>query len=74
MAETWGQRPSEMLGLDEDPYTTYCFDQAIAYMILLAKMPNGDDMGQAPRPQGTQGTQKKEDDALDFLMDPRFKA
>lgn len=33
MSRTYKVRPSEILNINDDPYTAYCFDEACAYML-----------------------------------------
>lgn len=33
MCRLYKVRPSELLGISDDPYTAYCFDEACAYML-----------------------------------------
>lgn len=40
VSEKWGKRPSEIIELEEDPYTKYCFDEAVAFALALERSKN----------------------------------
>ena len=33
MSRTYQVRPSEIIGIEDDPYTAYCFDEACAFFL-----------------------------------------
>lgn len=50
MSRAYKVRPSSLLGLEEDPYTAYCFDEACLYVI------NQIDNKKTPRFEGEEKT------------------
>lgn len=50
MSRAYKERPSSLLGLYEDPYTAYCFDEACLYIM------NQIDNKKTPRFKGEEKT------------------
>lgn len=66
--ETWGIRPSEALELNEDPFTAYCFDEAIAYVKRLYESKGSNE---SPQTRDTKDQRPKS--ALAFMTQDKFK-
>lgn len=52
MAESYGTRPSELLGL-EDPWTAFCLDEALT--LRLSREREGDDQNGFSHPDSAEG-------------------
>jgi len=84
----WGQRPSEVVQLDEDPYTEYCFDEAVAFSLILHESPSPEELDEmrskfdsqslsgndAFKVQKQDGTVQQFNNALDFMTQDKYQA
>lgn len=75
--QTWGQRPSKILELNEDAFTEYCFDEAIAYAKHLYEVSAQEDKSNnstsdIQKEKGLKGKGKTQN-ALSFMTQDRFK-
>lgn len=69
-AKTFGQRPSQLINL-EDEYTSYCFDEVSAYFWAMLKNESIDQASKTIKKEKNEPV--KHDNMLDFLMSTKFK-
>lgn len=62
VAQTFKARPSDLLGLYDDPYAAFCFDEACA--VVISRLRSGDEL-KAEK----QNTPPESENLLDFLRD-----
>lgn len=73
VSKKWNKRPSEMIGLDEDEFTKYCFDEAVAYFSNLQEKKAVDEARANEGSDSSVRGDKKHQNALDFLTQDQFK-
>lgn len=69
VCEKWNEKPSEMINLNEDPFTEYCFNEAVSYALALhRKKANENDNNSSSRREKVQ-----DNSALDFMAKDKYK-
>lgn len=71
VCDQWGMKPSEVINLNEDPYTEFCFNEAVAYAITLHR---NKKMEEKKSDNSANNDSKSGDTALSFMTKDKYKA
>ena len=71
VCDQWNLTPSQAMNLDEDEYTKYCFNEAVAYALALHRKKRRD--GEASSTMHNAQSKAKEQSALSFMTKDQYR-